>query len=1097
MIKDEYIEEAKDSVTIVTLFKDLYPESKLQKCGSRYRCRCVFHADTNPSLYLEPVTNLAHCFGCNKTFDVIGLVRERMNFSFPQAVEYLLKTYGRVGDLQDIYEKVSDEDTKTEKIKESQLAVMQFVQEFYTKEYASDSIYAKTCRDYAEKRLDNPDGRWDSERVLTFGFGYAPASGHALVDWACRKGLKLDMLVDVGVASYYVDSKGRKRYCDLFKDRLTIPQRNRWGQVIAYTARRLSDIDSCEAKYMNSKCSDGNLIYKKDRTIFGIDVAGRYARQEKVLFLMEGAPDVIGLYTLGVYNAVASNGGSWSPYQLEKLKLFTDKICFVPDSDVEMVEVDGAEVRRGESFVFRSAAIALSLGFKITVKEIPGKQGVKNDVDSYFKTRELWLNTEEEDFVDWYISKVYDEDADRERRLGAIATICNMLSNIKDVTRREFYLDDVKAAYPPRKYWDYEMKNALKNDSKKSGVLLEYSCDDTRRYGFCSDSDGYYSITKSGKKDHWSNFFVKALFHISDENDVSRIIKITNKEGTTLLLEIQQGSMTKLDRMKEEVEKLGNFRYKANTIQHELLKDYVYDNMPSAIRLEHMGWHSVGDDGFFAFANGIAVEGRFFSVDGYGIVDYKGQKYFLPAFSELYKEKSYAHKIMKRFEHVVKRKISIEKFFNQLMRVYPDHGMQELAFVMATMFLDIIREECGFFPIMFHYGITESGKTQLAITASRFFQYREEITNLESSTLWAMNDKSTAGTNLVCHMDEYKNSIGKERIDFCKGVFDNAGRIVKSETSSKRKQDDIETGHIITGQEIPNFDPALLTRSLLMEFYSSARTPSETHEMDLLKKMRNWGLTQITIKILKYRKKFRKRWQDMWLDCLFEVKRRGDVKNVGERILETWTLLYAVVKCLHECGLQTPIDEQKLFDVCISSMIRQQELLQLTDEVAIFWLLLKNSYRYGEMREQCHFNVRILSSPMNVKRNKTEYVLPSTSRPILMLCMDACMGVVNRRGAEEKKPVLNEASLIGYLKNTPEYLGTMSEPTKFKMLDRNGEPIMEMYADKNGIAKKRPKRIAERAMIFDYNMVRDKYSIDLLGHEEISNKEIDNNAEVY
>ena len=104
-------------------------------------------------------------------------------------------------------------------------------------------------------------------------------------------------------------------------------------------------------------------------------------------------------------------------------------------------------------------------------------------------------------------------------------------------------------------------------------------------------------------------------------------------------------------------------------------------------------------------------------------------------------------------------------------------------------------------------------------------------------------------------------------------------------------------------------------------------TTTSVQVMDLLKKMRNWGLTQITIKILKYRKKFRKRWQDMWLDCLFEVKRRGDVKNVGERILETWTLLYAVVKCLHECGLQTPIDEKKLFDVCISSMIRQQELL--------------------------------------------------------------------------------------------------------------------------------------------------------------------------
>ena len=270
MIKEEYIERAKDSVTMHTLFKDLYPNAKLRKCGTRFRCNCVWHAENTPSLYIDTVNELVHCFGCGRSYSRIGLVKEAKGVGFKEAVEFLLTEYGKMTDLSDIYAHRTPEEAEQDKRREAQMVAMQYVQQFYTEQYHADNVCARDCRDYAEKRKNNPRGRWDEDKIMTFGFGYAPSSGHALVDWAYKKGINLDTLADIGVVVSFEDKNGGKRYKDLFRDRLTIPQRNSSGMVIAYTARRLSDRGNTEPKYMNSRCPECNLIYKKDRTIFGI-----------------------------------------------------------------------------------------------------------------------------------------------------------------------------------------------------------------------------------------------------------------------------------------------------------------------------------------------------------------------------------------------------------------------------------------------------------------------------------------------------------------------------------------------------------------------------------------------------------------------------------------------------------------------------------------------------------------------------------------------------------------------------------------------------------------------------------------------------------
>jgi len=64
MIGKEKIEAIKKDVDLIALI-----ESRgipLKKNGKGYKGLCPFHDDTDPSLSVNPTTNLWNCFGCNK-----------------------------------------------------------------------------------------------------------------------------------------------------------------------------------------------------------------------------------------------------------------------------------------------------------------------------------------------------------------------------------------------------------------------------------------------------------------------------------------------------------------------------------------------------------------------------------------------------------------------------------------------------------------------------------------------------------------------------------------------------------------------------------------------------------------------------------------------------------------------------------------------------------------------------------------------------------------------------------------------------------------------------------------------------------------------
>ena len=87
MIEKERIEELKRSIDLVALI-----ESKgipLKKNGKSYKGLCPFHEDSNPSLSVNPSTNLWQCFGCSAGGDVIRFVEMFDKVDFKEAVNQL------------------------------------------------------------------------------------------------------------------------------------------------------------------------------------------------------------------------------------------------------------------------------------------------------------------------------------------------------------------------------------------------------------------------------------------------------------------------------------------------------------------------------------------------------------------------------------------------------------------------------------------------------------------------------------------------------------------------------------------------------------------------------------------------------------------------------------------------------------------------------------------------------------------------------------------------------------------------------------------------------------------------------------------------
>ncbi|MDM8337241.1 DNA primase [Mediterranea massiliensis] len=1048
MIDDRIIEQILDRADIVDVIGG-YVE--LKKKGANYSACCPLHKEKTPSFMVNPARGTWHCFGCGHGGNVIGFLMEHDSLTFPEAVRTLGKRYGIEVDEM----KLTPEQEQQRMKRDSMYIINQRCAEHFRQNLLCTD--GKVAAEYVKSR-------WGNEYAEEIGIGFAPNSWDDLLKFAQSSGLSVELMTEMGLLKEKDDGH---RY-DFYRNRVMIPIRDRFRRVIGFTARDMSGAKDT-AKYLNSTESD---IYHKKDSIFGIDLAIRQAAKEQKFYLVEGGPDVMQLQRIRVNNAIAPLGGDWTPGQMEQLKKYATKVCFLPDADPPKTD-KGEKLGAGTRNVMRNGLLAMKEGFGVTVKEIPlGEAQSKNDPDSYCSSIQKFQELTEVDFIHWYAKYLFSDVNTTEDRSNAINTICDMVVMVKDEVKESMYMKQLQEFYPDKNLWTKALNRAKKLGKAKQVINESKKIDRDlyQKYGFYEEYDAYFALAgDSGKSVQWSNFTMMPMFHIKDSLLPKRLYKIRNQNKQEEIIEMKQEDLVSLSKFRLKVEGIGNYIWLATEKELIKLKMFLYEQTETAIEVTQLGWQR---QGFFAFGNG-AYDTDWHPADEYGIVRLKSGNYYLPGCSSIYRDDVKLFQFERKFIHTTYNNVSMREYSKKLVQVFGDNAKVGICFLLASLFRDVITGQTKSFPILNLFGPKGSGKSELGHSLMSFFIIKNTPPNIQNATIAALSDAVAQCANALVHIDEYKNSIDPDKREFLKGIWDGTGRSrMNMDRDKKREITSVDCGIILSGQEMPTIDIALFSRLIYLTFTKTEFSTAEKQAFDQCKAMRDLGLSHLTLQLLRHRSKMETDFSANYRQCMNDLNERLKGETIEDRIQRNWVIPLAAFRTL-EAVLDVPFTYRELLDISVDGIIRQNRECKSNNELANFWNVVSYLQQDGEIFLESDFRIDYLD---RLKTNKVRDMIFQHPKPILRMRTDRIFMLYKKFSKQVGDSALPIESLHFYLENSKEYLGVQNS-VRFKNILKGVEVTKEVEA--GGMKQFKKTSMTKQALCFDYNELMANYNINL------------------
>jgi len=563
MLDERDLDKVLSSTNLTELIEGDVQRKKAQ--GDRVWYCCPFHQEKSASFAVSISRQTYHCFGCGKHGDAISYLRETKGMSFMEAVKDLADR----AHITLHFDEQSKEQLDTNAaLKSSMKVAYKMAAEYFASNLKTDA--GKAAHSYALTR-------WGDEKFLAeYQIGYALNDWQGFINYAQQNSLSLDVLEQARLISR---SQKTGKLHDFFVDRLMIPIRNHFGEVIGFSARTLQPAKlpdgtknpKAEPKYINTA---NYLLYDKDHTLFGLDYAWRQAQKEGNCYCLEGAPDAMRLHLLKISNAVACLGADWTENQLKLLKRYTSTLTFIPDSDTPK---PGEKLGIGFLKVIKAGQLALKMGFTVVVKEIPATNE-KEDADTYFDTRTKFNELRTQDFLPWLAYKLLEEGKSEPQVMQEVSKV---LVYCESQLELDTAIDQLKSAFGTKKLWNTALQEArsarAKQDADAKASKETVSLELMKQYGFHQHREGYYFSLSEDKFIKWSNFTMKPLFHVRDANSQAlRLFEMTNEFRQSQIVELKQEDLISLSRFRLKVESLGNYVWLAKEEQLTRLKQYLY-----------------------------------------------------------------------------------------------------------------------------------------------------------------------------------------------------------------------------------------------------------------------------------------------------------------------------------------------------------------------------------------------------------------------------------------------------------------------------------------------------------------------------------------
>ena len=321
----------------------------------------------------------------------------------------------------------------------------------------------------------------------------------------------------------------------------------------------------------------------------------------------------------------------------------------------------------------------------------------------------------------------------------------------------------------------------------------------------------------------------------------------------------------------------------------------------------------------------------------------------------------------------------------------------------------------------------------------------------------------------MVHLDEYKNDIRPDKIEFLKGLYDGVGRVKMSGASfDARIMTSVKSGVIVSGQEMPTADPALFSRCLFLSFPRSEFTTEECRRFAALREVQKFGLSFLTIEVLKHRKHFAANFADNYALVRDEVNRMTDYARLDTRIVENWCKVAAAFKVL-EAKLDFPFHYAEVLRLCVDGIKTQNDILNTGNELAMFWTAVAYLKNTGEVFATADYKI---STQQTLRTTKQNYDFGAPRR-VIYVNKSRLFSLYKRAALQTGDSALPEDSLKIYLENSDYFLGYVRS-VRFKQIIHGIKQVVV-----TGDGHTRDKEQVLQAMCFNYEKIVERYGIEL------------------
>jgi DNA primase len=347
-INEQDVQALRERVDIASVVGDY---TALTRAGTRLKGLCPLHGEKTPSFTVDPQRGYFHCFGCGEGGDVYDFLMKAEALSFPEAVERVARNVGYT--LR--YEELTPGQRKALGRRTRLAEALGEAAAFYTATLAGTDGGA--ARAYLASR-----GIGEQE-AAGFNLGWAPDAWDTLARHLLKEGFSPAELLDAGLVT-----QGKQGLVDRFRARVIYPIVDPAGRdVVAFGGRlvpglelRTAPREGTPPKYINSPETE---VYRKSRTLYGLNWARAEIQRSQTALVVEGYMDVIGLHLAGARNAVATCGTALTAEHFALLERHAPRVVLALDADdAGFAAADRARALAEQAGVREVAVLALPQG---------------------------------------------------------------------------------------------------------------------------------------------------------------------------------------------------------------------------------------------------------------------------------------------------------------------------------------------------------------------------------------------------------------------------------------------------------------------------------------------------------------------------------------------------------------------------------------------------------------------------------------------------------------------------------------------------------------------------------------------------------------